>query len=76
MFQIGKFYEFRLWEPGNGVAIKMFAAKVIEETHPLITCEHDYLSGEPFRQIIDTASTSFIAAELVERPSGDGLHRA
>lgn len=67
MFEVGKFYETRMWEDGpeGGTITTYGAMKAIEVSLPLVKFQSSTLVGGK-EIILNTASLAFVSAEEKE----------
>jgi hypothetical protein len=62
MFEVGKFYTVKMWDPSGGKITEYGAGKVIEETLPLVKFKGFAIDGGE-EVIINTASLAFVSAQ-------------
>jgi hypothetical protein len=70
MFEVGSYYHFRMWEPGEngGGTTVEFRSKVVEVALPLIMYEQGGHLLPVTTRILNTASMLFLGAEPARNP--------
>jgi hypothetical protein len=62
MFELGRTYRFRMWEPsGDGGTMKEFSGSIVEVSLPLLRVNTE-MDGET---ILNAGSASFVSARLL-----------
>ena len=67
MFEVGKYYRLKMWEPGvDGGTFTEYTTRAVEVHLPLVKFRDSNVAGGA-ETIVNTASQSFVSAQLAER---------